>query len=41
VLIAGVNPPNAAVAKLYASAKPDVLTVVGMISVRKTTIAPL
>jgi len=37
----GVNPPKIAVARLYASAKPDVRTSAGMISVRKTTIAPL
>ena len=41
VQIAGVKPPNAAVAQLYANENPVVRTSIGMISVRNTTIAPV
>src|SRR5204863_3028793 len=41
VLMAGVNPPKIAVAKLYASENPTVRTSTGMIPVRKPIIAPL
>src|SRR5215831_706085 len=40
VAIMGVKPPKVAVAKLYASEKPEVRTSAGMISVRNGIIAP-
>jgi hypothetical protein len=38
---AGVKPPKIPAARLYASENPEARTSAGMISVRKTTIAPL